>query len=149
MAIWNYDYNNIGVDSTPDHGTAMSGIIGALSNNVIGMFSPFDSSVAGIAGGHGTLPPNTASQGRGVTLAGYITNINIDGQTEWIASIFESSSKSPNTPFGLGAHVINCSEGWPDGPPETLFEHVHAAVNYAYLCGVTLLRLFTMGWIQG
>ncbi len=139
MAIWNYDYSNTGVDSIPDHGTAMSGIIGALSNNVIGIVSPFDSSVAGIAGGHGTLSPDKKSLGRGVTLAGYVTNI-ANGFPGWIASIFEASSKSPNTPFGLGAQVINCSEGWPwpNGSGEQP-EALHAALNYAYLNGVTFV----------
>jgi hypothetical protein len=138
-AIWNYDYNNLGVDSTPDHGTAMSGIIGALSNNVIGMFSPFDSSVAGIAGGRGTLPLHTPSLGRGVTLAGYITNISFDGTPTWDPSIFEAASKSPNTHFGLGVHIINCSEGFPAGYGGAQPEDVYAALNYAYLNGVVFV----------
>ncbi len=138
-AIWNFDYNNLGVDSIPDHGTAMSGIIGALSNNVIGMFSPFDTSVAGIAGGRGTLPVHTTSLGRGVTLAGYVAYPGNGTGPAWTSSIFEASSKSPNTHFGLGVHVINCSEGFLAGDSGAEPEDVHAALNYAFLNGVVFV----------
>lgn len=142
MAVWDFGQPPNGNDSvyalTPDHGTAMSGIIGALSNNVIGRFSPFDSSVAGIAGGHGSLPLHAASMGRGVTLAGYVVSSG-NGTNVWDASIFEASSRSPNTPFGLGVHVINCSEGFPAGNGGAQPEDVHAALNYAYLNGVVFV----------
>ncbi len=146
MAVWDFGSPPSGDDSVyarvADHGTAMAGIIGALSNNIIGGTSPFDTSVAGIAGGHGTLPPDKVSQGRGVTLAGYVDNVNTDGTVGWVSSIFESSSRSPNTPFGLGVNVINCSEGWPaadTGNDQAPAEFIPASVNYAYLNGVTFV----------
>ncbi|HET6401094.1 MAG TPA: S8 family peptidase [Candidatus Kapabacteria bacterium] len=141
MATWDFDTNlSITYADFPDHGTAMSGIIGALSNNRIGSNSPFDTSVAGIAGGHGSLPSDTTSMGRGVTLAGYVTNPG-NGFLAWISSIFESSSRSPNTPFGLGANIINCSEGWAYAPGGITHEpeDLHATLNYAYLNGVTFV----------
>ena len=129
---WNWTIDSAGkwLFSQPGHGTQMAGIMGALTNNNLGSLN-FDTSVAGIAGGWGTLLPMSGPRGRGVSMAIGAADIGND-EVGFISSLFEMSARSPYSPFGWGVHVINISEGGvdydgqiPDSPP-------HAAINYAF-----------------
>jgi hypothetical protein len=135
-ARWNFAWGNDSVDNldstylavTDDHGTAMCGIIGALTNNPVGFLPPHDSSVAGIAGGHGPQKPDTENLGRGVSLLALIWNGPEGGTFEtWAPAMFEAAAKSPVTAFGYGANIINNSIGFQWNTPYTI-----EAVNYAY-----------------
>jgi hypothetical protein len=132
QVAWNFDYNS-GASHVYDnggHGTQMAGILGALTNNMLG--APFyDQTVAGIAGGWGSLTttPMHPIRGRGVTIDVAASSIE-DGYSPYTSSLFEMSARSPNSPYGWGVHTINISEGlaqglFPISPP-------HAGINYAF-----------------
>lgn len=104
---WNYRLNNESVNDLSIHGTPVAGIIGAMTNRscLIGNIS-----VAGIAGGWGPSPG-----GIGVQLWGYDCRngfYTASLSTDYlISAIRRASNRSPNSPRGDGAHVINASWG--------------------------------------
>lgn len=103
------------------HGTPCMGLIGALTNRN-------DHSVAGLAGGWGTLTTGSDAieRGNGVSLAALA-----DDQFHpvvYVSAIFEASAKSPNSVYGYGANAINTSAAMTVYPDLA----IHAAVNYAY-----------------
>jgi subtilisin family serine protease len=132
QVAWNFDVDSGAhyiYDNCP-HGTQMAGILGALTNNQSG--APFyDQTVAGIAGGRGSLTtmPMHPVRGRGASIDIAAASIQ-DGYSPFCASLFEMSARSPNSPYGWGVHTINISEGIPKlffdiSPP-------HAGINYAF-----------------
>jgi hypothetical protein len=133
---WNYDWDHGGhyIYDNPEHGTQMSGILGALTNNMLG--SPFfDQTVAGVAGGWGMLMPHPMARGRGVTIDIAASDLH-NGLTGLEASLFEESARSPYSPYGWGVHAVNISEGI--SPVLDPFEPLHAAVNFAFESGVVI-----------
>lgn len=103
------------------HGTPSIGIIGALTNRNF-------ESVSGLAGGWGTLPggTDTIERGKGASLVVLADNALFIRY--YVASLFEASARSKNTPYGTGVHAMNTSAliaRYPDLA-------VHAAVNYAF-----------------
>ncbi|HET6400640.1 MAG TPA: S8 family peptidase [Candidatus Kapabacteria bacterium] len=118
--IWGWDFTNNDsiiqwfpdatdtINHANSHGTQTAGIIAALTNRNAG-------SVAGLAGGWGTLGGDT-DLGTGVSLvvcgigrkdpfganAGFNPSI-----AEFLAAVFETSAKSTDSAFGLGVHAIN------------------------------------------
>ena len=101
---YDYDANNNNGDDKSDwrdsHGTAVAGIIGALSNNTIG--------VAGIAGGDGTGNTGVSIVSLRVELSNIFGNFaRPSGQC--IEAIYDASLSINNG--GYGCHIINFSGG--------------------------------------
>ena len=105
---WDY-YNNVSPFSqgTPDghgHGTATSGVIGALRNNNLG--------IAGVAGGD-VQNGNTGCQlfSMAIPVTGQVNLSTLHS----IASpaIVEGAAYNPNTGYGYGLHIQNHSWGDP------------------------------------
>jgi subtilase family protein/type IX secretion system substrate protein len=98
---WSWTYNSPDFSTASSHGTAVSGIIGALSNN--------DWDIPGVAGG------DAANGNMGVQLAGFQVS---DPQNPWsgqlilsdaIAAIREASACNPSTGYGYCCNFINAS----------------------------------------
>lgn len=101
---YDYDANNNNGDDKSDwrnsHGTAVAGIIGALSNNTIG--------VAGIAGGDGSGNTGVSLVSLRVELSNIFGNFaRPSGQC--IEAIYDASLSISNG--GYGCHIINFSGG--------------------------------------
>jgi len=107
---WNYLTNNNNVISTNDHGTRVSGILGAKTNNSRG--------IAGISGGN---------QSSGITVMPMVV-INAQGEVS-IPAVDDAIIDAVNN----GARVINMSFG---GPSSTALD---AAIAYAIQKKVVLV----------
>jgi subtilisin family serine protease len=139
QVAWNFDADSGGrwIYKDGSHGTQMAGIAGALTNNNCVTF--LDQSVAGIAGGWGTLVthPSYPARGRGVTIDIAASDIG-NNLTGFISSLFEESARSPFSPYGWGAHALNISEGSKPLPYDFFFPPTHCAINYAFENGVVI-----------
>ena len=77
------------------HGTMMAGIVGAISNNTIG--------IAGIAGGYGRYDWGASIIDMTLGDTAFISR--------FIASV-EDGATSTNISYGQGLHIMNFSLGW-------------------------------------
>jgi hypothetical protein len=110
---------HISTFATPDdqgHGSATSGIIGALSNNSKGL--------AGITGGDAS----TGNKGCPLYAMKIGTNAGLYPTNTIASGIVEGSVYNPNTNYGYGLHVQNHSWGGPANNP-SLAQAVGTAYN--------------------
>jgi len=131
---FNFTDTNTKIYEGRDHGTLIAGIIGAFTNRdgECGFAAPL--SVAGIAGGWGTLHGDS-SRGNGVSLLGYRCAYKDQQGTLDLAStipaILEASGHSINTGYGSKADIINASWNKSDIPPsETLRRAVYESYRH-------------------
>jgi subtilisin family serine protease len=116
------------INTNQGHGTPTAGIMSALTNRNA-------TSVAGVAGGWGVLPSDSAGavdQGMGCSLA--IIAASQGNKSDYVAGVFEAASHSVVTDYGIGVDAINTS--WivkEDGFQEP---DLHGAINYAFESGV-------------
>lgn len=107
------------------HGTMMAGIIGAITNNFIG--------VAGIAGGAGKDDWGASIIDMTLGDTAYISR--------FVASV-ENGASSINISNGQGLHIMNFSIGWSDELPIHYpyeFNLLKSCVQYAYKNEVTMI----------
>lgn len=93
------------------HGTNVGGIIGAITNNNLGI-SPFFGDVAGIAGGW--YDPNVPNEGRGTSLysLGIFNPSFFVADLEYVLDAMVTSViDDPDLLYGYGLHLMNHSWG--------------------------------------
>lgn len=118
---WNWENNSWNFSTGSSHGTPVTGIIGAYSQNMEG--------VAGIAGGW---------TGGGGGVGTQIIGLKIGGaqprEDYVIAAIREASAYNPATGYGYGVHILNNS--YTIGNQS---ENLRSAVNAAFQQGVSFV----------
>ncbi|MDQ1265217.1 MAG: hypothetical protein QG635_367 [Bacteroidota bacterium] len=125
---WNFTENDAEFNTHAVHGTKVAGIIGAITN-----FNcpTANEGIAGIAGGWDAYNIGPIIYGYRIKTA---TNSLMYDCDKASGAIREATSLSPNSPYGKGVHVINCSWGYGN-----YNENLRAALFYAYQNGVSVV----------
>ena len=138
---YSFPTNNDRIAFYSNHGTAMTGIIGGLSNGFFG-YCINGNGIAGIAGGWYTEPEWTTDKfGCGI----YILKISDYGKKipldHALGGVIGAASKNPEDEVFFGCHVINCS--WDFNPVsddvDTYLLSLHEVINFAFEQGVSIV----------